>query len=295
MTPDIPANTRKKTLMNLPRITVITPSLNQARFLRESIECILNQGYPNLEYFIIDGGSTDGSLGIIREYESRIDWWVSEKDKGQSDALRKGFERATGELIGWLNADDVYFPGALEKIGHAYVAHPNASIYAGGIAIGAMHDGPIRKCIIPSPPWAWISKYGILDIGQQSSLYSTTIYRKTGGINVDLYIRMDGDLWFRLLKRHPHAVVIDEMIGFIRWHPETKSSRGYQRYVEERDQFFASVGLTGWRYHAILTYYKLRRLVSGSYFKSILATQRYKGMRMSEIWARELGKTQELK
>ncbi len=282
-------------MTQLPKITIVTPSYNQGRFLRETIESVLNQDYPNLEYFIIDGGSTDNSVDIIREYEDRIDWWVSEKDEGQADALYKGFQRATGQLIGWLNSDDVYFPGGLEKIGRAYVAHPNASIYAGGIAIGAMHDGPIRKCIIPSPPWVWISKYGIMDIGQQSSLYSTTIYRKTGGINVGLYIRMDGDLWFRLMKYHGCAVVIDDMIGFIRWHPETKSSKGYQRYVEERDRFFASVGLTGWRYYTILTYYRLRRLVSGSYFESIIATQRYKGMRMSEIWARELGKTQELK
>ena len=268
-----------------PRITIVTPSYNQGRFLEETILSVINQNYPNLEYFIVDGGSTDNSIDIIKKYEDRIDWWVSEKDEGQSDAIDKGFKRATGQLIGWLNSDDVYFPGALKEVGRAYIACPSASIYTGGMAIGSMGDGPIKKCVIPSPPRAWLPRYGLMDIGQQASFYNIEVYKKIGGIRRDLHMRMDGDLHFRLMKYHARAVVVNSMIGFIRWHSGTKGCKDYKKYCQEREHFLVSIGLTGLKYKMIINFFRLRRFVSGSYFKSIIATLRYKGMKMSEIWA----------
>ena len=177
-----------------PRITVVTPSYNQAQFLRETIESVLNRNYPNLEYFVVDGGSSDGSVDLIREYEEHVDWWISERDNGQADALRKGFDRATGDLIGWLNSDEVYFPNALFRIGRAYLRDFNASIYAGGIAIGEKNNGPIRKCVLPSSPRFWLPQYGMMRLGQQGSFYKRAVYEEIGGIDPDYYIRMDGDL-----------------------------------------------------------------------------------------------------
>jgi glycosyltransferase involved in cell wall biosynthesis len=111
-------------MSTIPRVTIVTPSFNQAGFLEETIRSVLSQEYPNLEYFIIDGGSTDGSVELIQRYANRLAGWVSEKDRGQADAINKGFSRATGEVIAWLNSDDIYCPGAIHAAVSALQAHP---------------------------------------------------------------------------------------------------------------------------------------------------------------------------
>src|SRR5438105_4503434 len=116
---------------SVPRISVVTPSYNQGRFLEQCIKSVLDQGYPNLEYIIIDGGSTDESVAVIRKYQDRLASWVSERDAGQTDAINKGFRRATGEVVAWMNADDFYLPGAFARIAQAYQQSPQASFYFG--------------------------------------------------------------------------------------------------------------------------------------------------------------------
>src|ERR1700694_3043502 len=114
----------------LPRITVVTPSFNQAAYLADAIESVLSQCYPDLEYLVLDGGSTDGSIDILRRYDSRLSW-TTQADEGQSDAINKGFRRATGEIVTFLNSDDYYFPGALEAVARAFTDNPDAGVVYG--------------------------------------------------------------------------------------------------------------------------------------------------------------------
>jgi glycosyltransferase involved in cell wall biosynthesis len=114
-----------------PRVTIVTPSYNQAPFLEEAIESVLSQDYANLEYAVVDGGSTDGSVDIIRRYEDRLAWWVSEPDGGQADALNKAFARATGDLLGWINSDDALLPGAVSTVVKEFVADPQLLLVYG--------------------------------------------------------------------------------------------------------------------------------------------------------------------
>ena len=113
--------------MNLPKISIVIPSYNQGQFLEETILSVVDQQYPDLELFVVDGGSNDTSVDVIKKYEQHLTWWVSEKDKGQSDAINKGFARATGEIVSWLCSDDLYTPGTLHKVA-GYFSQQDSSV-----------------------------------------------------------------------------------------------------------------------------------------------------------------------
>jgi glycosyltransferase involved in cell wall biosynthesis len=115
----------------LPKVSIITPSFNQGKFLEASICSVLEQNYPNIEYIIVDGGSQDESVEVIKKYQDRLAWWVSEKDKGHADALNKGFSRATGEILAWLNSDDIYFPNAISEVVAVLTSHPEVGMVYG--------------------------------------------------------------------------------------------------------------------------------------------------------------------
>jgi glycosyltransferase involved in cell wall biosynthesis len=230
--------------MSWPKITIVTPSFNQGRFLEETILSIVSQGYRNLEYIVVDGGSSDGSVDVIRKYADRIAWWVSEKDRGQTDALIKGFSRATGDVLGWINSDDLLEPGALEAVGLAYRDNPG-SLVAGNVVLFS-DSGGSRRLLRPQNlnfedmVKIWTGK---AFFSQPGVFFPRRAYAEVGGLDVNLPYCMDHDLMNRLVRVRP-VVYLDRVLARARQHPASKtcSQSGYmvaeacavaRRYLKE--------------------------------------------------------------
>lgn len=269
--------------MDYPKISIITPSFNQGAFIEQTIRSVLYQSYPNLEYIIIDGGSTDNTPDILRKYGSQIAFWESKPDKGQSDALHKGFKRASGALIAYINSDDVYLPGAFEAFAKAYCLNPDAAIYSGGIAIGDSR-GFISKCSFPTKTHKMFANRGIFGFGQPSSFFNAGIYRRIPGVNEKLYMRMDADLMFRLYREHSETVIVDCLASFFRWQPNSKSTLSGERYYQECKAFVREIGSAPGEETCFTLLFKIKRLLDGGYLKSSVSTLRLHGKNISELW-----------
>ena len=203
-----------------PRISIITPSYNQGRFLEETIRSVFSQGYPNLEYIIVDGGSTDQSVEVIRRYAPQLAYWISEKDQGAADAIRKGFERATGDIFAYLNSDDSYLPGALVAAARAmddktdFVYGNTFWIDAEGRRLGDRRQTPIDKL-------GYL--YGGFDLQQPSTFWRRDLYLKAGGINPGFSFAFDTDLFFRFVKAGARFKHVRQYFSCYRIHPDSKS------------------------------------------------------------------------
>src|SRR5512138_3185797 len=185
--------------MDNPRVSIVTPSFNQARYIESTIRSVLEQSYPSIEYIVVDGGSTDGSADIIRRYADKLAWWVSEKDKGQTDALNKGFSQATGDILAWINSDDTYEPGAVAAAVKYLVEHPDVGmVYADtnfidekGRAIGRFPAAQTDYRRL---------RQGYVHIPQQATFFRADLWRRVGPLDPSFYFAMDYDLWVRLAK-----------------------------------------------------------------------------------------------
>ena len=205
--------------MNSPKITVVTPSLNQGRYLESTICSILEQRYPNLEYLIIDGGSRDDSIEIIKRYERHISYWISEEDGGQSEAINKGLSRATGDIITWVNSDDMLQPGILSKIPSYFDRDDIGLVFGRSISFG---DNVIER----------ISSSDIVDIGaktlgsvafpQPAAFFRRSILRELGYLDESLHYGMDYDLFVRIALNYEIRPV-NEVVSRNRYHSESKS------------------------------------------------------------------------
>lgn len=207
-----------------PLVTVVTPSLNQAGFLRAAIESVLSQNYPRLEYIIMDGGSSDGSAAIAAEYGSRLTW-ISGKDRGQTHAINMGFQRAAGDVVAWLNSDDVYLPGAVTAAAAAFEETPAVgAIYGGGYCIDRSGETTMRFPFTgPFNLWrlTWLCDY----ILQQSTFFRRSAVAEAGWLDESLHWAMDWDILVRLGKRHGLRYIPVEL-GCLREYGETKTASG---------------------------------------------------------------------
>ena len=222
------------TRQNWPRISIVTPSYNQGIYLEDCIQSILDQKYPDLEYFIIDGGSNDDSLQIIRKYASHLSGWVSEPDQGQSDAINKGLKQANGDLVAWLNADDYYLPGALQEIAQAYLQNPEAPFYFGdGLRVDEkkIHSKNFfPEGIVSFDRSALI--HGLNYILQPATFIRRAALEKAGYLDMNLHYGMDTDLWIRL-SADAEPVPVQAVLAASREHSSTKTATGSFKRLEE--------------------------------------------------------------
>jgi glycosyltransferase involved in cell wall biosynthesis len=206
-----------------PRISIVTCSLNQGRFLESTIRSVLAQEYPALEYIIVDGGSTDGSVEIIKRYDRRLAWWVSEPDAGQTDALIKGFHHSTGEIMGWLCSDDLLMPGALRTVSDSFARNQEMSVLFGDAVWIDEADhllGYKREIGFQRFVWLWSHNY----LPQPSTFWKREIYERSGGLDRSFDLAMDGDLWERFSQR-TKIYHIPRVLSLLRRYPLQKNAR----------------------------------------------------------------------
>ena len=214
-----------------------------------TLRSVLEQDYPHVEYLVLDGGSSDGSVEILKNYSPRLAFWCSEKDNGQADAIAKGFEHATGDILCWLNSDDVFLPGALRRVAEFFTRHPEAEAACGGAYIINKRGEPVRRfghCTLGvRATFDRFRFYGQDGVYQQATFWRRSAYEAVGGMNRDLQFIMDRELFTRLARRRPFQK-IPALLACFRIHEECKTRRIPDVQRRESALFFEQYGY--WRY-----------------------------------------------
>jgi hypothetical protein len=227
----------------LPRISIVTPSFNQAQFLEACIESVLSQAYPNLEYIVMDGGSTDGSVDIIRKYEQQVAYWRSEPDGGHYAAVEEGFARSTGEIMAWLNSDDKYCPCAFFKVADIFMRHPDVSWITGR----SLKWSTAGRAVELGPESGSFSREKVVDRGefqspwicQESTFWRRSLWERAGGGPRKAFpLAGDLELWVRFF-RHAPLHFVDTLLGGNRRHPDQRSVRFREAYLREAEVVLA--------------------------------------------------------
>jgi len=207
----------------LPTVSIITPSYNQAHFIEETIRSVLAQEYPAIEYIIVDGGSTDGSVEIIQKYAGQLAWWISEKDKGHADALNKGFAHASGEILAWLNSDDTYYPGAVSEAVAYLQVHPEVGLVYGDADLTDESGRVIGRFAARQTDYRRLLR-GSVHIPQATTFFRTELWRQIGPLDLSLFFAFDYNFWVQLAKIS-RLQYLPRLWATFRLHSEGKSVR----------------------------------------------------------------------
>ena len=210
------------TLSDVPKVSIVTISYNQGQFLEECMRSVLEQDYPNIEYIIIDGGSTDNSKAIIEKFAGRLAYWQSQKDGGQTDAINQGFSHATGEILAWLNSDDLMLPGSVSKAVAGLKAHPEAGMVYGDCLLINAKGKTLGRFPAAQTDYSKL-RQGYVHIPQQASFWRAELWQKVAPLDSSFYFAMDYDLWVRLAKLAPLVYLPGEPWAAFRLHGSGKS------------------------------------------------------------------------
>ncbi len=215
---------------NLPRITLVTPSYNQASYLPATIDSVLSQGYPDLEYFVMDGGSNDGSIDVIKRHAKHLSGWISERDKGQTDALNKGFARATGQVYAFINSDDLLEPGALRFVGELFATNACQWVASPVRCFSEVREW-VYRAMPEQDPVDWLYQ---VPIPQQGCFWSADLWRRLGPFREDLHFAFDYEYWLRIrFTGDVRPMIVDRTLGAFRFHAASKTVSERARFEPE--------------------------------------------------------------
>ncbi|MEH2191985.1 MAG: glycosyltransferase family 2 protein [Nostoc sp.] len=221
-----------------PHISIVTPNYNYGHFLEETIRSILLQGYPNLEYIVIDGGSSDNSVEVIKKYQDFIDYWVSEKDKGQTSAINRGLKHCTGDIFNWINSDDQLLPNALYDVAQSWNLHQPDILIGSSIGVDASSGDKLHHLVprIPKNPLEFINdgQFG-LQISQPSAFLRLSLVQEMGYLSEDLNYAFDWAFYLKVLVklRNVNIITLPNIISKFLVHPDAKTMKYQSLFVEE--------------------------------------------------------------
>ena len=243
----------------LPLVSIITPSFNQVTYLEATIKSVLEQSYPHIEYIIMDGGSTDGSVDVIKKYEGRIAAWVSEQDKGQTDAINKGFNRAKGDILAWINSDDTYAnPNAVADAVNFLIAHPEVAMVYADCNFIDEQGKIIGKFASRQTDYAKL-RTGYVHIPQQTMFFRAKYWKELGPLDPSFYFAMDYDLWVRIAKHAPIHYLPGKTWANFRIHTSSKTNVNDERGWKEMLRVHYRDG--GSFFSPIVAKYYLRKVI----------------------------------
>ena len=209
--------------MTLPKISIVIPSYNQGKYIDEAIKSILEQDYENKEIIVIDGGSNDESLDIIKKHKNHISYWISKNDNGQSHAINKGFCQARGTMLTWLNSDDILLPGALGSVAESWRDSGQPDWIAGN-CVWSDPKGKVLRCARGIKWSPFLAKFGLVNVAGPSSFFSRELLEAAGGLREDLHFMMDTDLWLNFARQGARYIRLDRYLWVLRLHSEAKMS-----------------------------------------------------------------------